>query len=164
MKLAKLFAVRSFIFWGITPCSLLEFNRCFEGTWRLDIQGRQISKARKQHEAVNTLLVAYLTLLSCLAYSPNLKMNARCPSETFVEFRRTTCCYIPKENPFISTAMRTSDPTCSSCAPFEAENASYFDVQLRPLHITEGLFPQSILPSCGFGVLEYSASIIREDA
>jgi hypothetical protein len=38
-----------------------------------------------------------LLLVSCLAYSPNLKMEATCSSETSVDFQRTTRHYIPEE-------------------------------------------------------------------
>jgi hypothetical protein len=33
--------MKSIIFWDMTPCSLLSFNRCFEGTYRLHLQGRR---------------------------------------------------------------------------------------------------------------------------
>jgi hypothetical protein len=32
--------MKSFIFWDITPCSPLQVNRIFGGTWRLHLQGR----------------------------------------------------------------------------------------------------------------------------
>jgi hypothetical protein len=35
------------------------------------------------------LLVAYFTLVSCLAYSSTLNMEASCSSEMSVEFQRT---------------------------------------------------------------------------
>jgi hypothetical protein len=39
---------KSTIFWDITPCSPLEVNRLFGGTYRLHLQGRRISRARNQ--------------------------------------------------------------------------------------------------------------------
>jgi hypothetical protein len=39
------------VLWVITPCSLLETNRHFEGTCRLHRQGRKISETRIQYEA-----------------------------------------------------------------------------------------------------------------
>jgi hypothetical protein len=36
---------------SITPCSLLKVNRCFEGTCRLNLQGRRIIRARNQRES-----------------------------------------------------------------------------------------------------------------
>jgi hypothetical protein len=42
----NIFLVKSIIFWDIMRCSLLSFNRRFEGTYRLHLQGR-ISRFRK---------------------------------------------------------------------------------------------------------------------
>jgi hypothetical protein len=39
-----------------------------------------------------------LTLVSCLAYSSTLKMEAKCFSETLVDFQRTTRRYIPEDS------------------------------------------------------------------
>jgi hypothetical protein len=38
------------IFWDTTPCSLWKINQSFGGTYRLNLQGRRISRARNQHE------------------------------------------------------------------------------------------------------------------
>jgi hypothetical protein len=35
--------MKSTIFWDITPCSLLRINRCFGGTYCLQLQGQKIS-------------------------------------------------------------------------------------------------------------------------
>jgi hypothetical protein len=43
--------IKNYIFWDITPCSLLKVNRCFGGTCRLHLQRRKISQPRNQHEA-----------------------------------------------------------------------------------------------------------------
>jgi hypothetical protein len=37
-------------FWDITPCSPLKVNRRFEGTYRLQLQGRKISRAKHKLE------------------------------------------------------------------------------------------------------------------
>jgi hypothetical protein len=42
--------MNSAIFWDITPCSPLKFNRRFGRTFLLHLQGRRISQARKQPE------------------------------------------------------------------------------------------------------------------
>jgi hypothetical protein len=42
--------MKSTVFWDITPCGPLKFNRRFRGTCRLHFQGR-ISQARYQHES-----------------------------------------------------------------------------------------------------------------
>jgi hypothetical protein len=43
--------VKRFIFWNITPCSLVKVNRCLGGKYRLHPQGRRVSQARNKHEA-----------------------------------------------------------------------------------------------------------------
>jgi hypothetical protein len=40
--------MESTIFWDITPCSPLKVNRHFGGAYRLQLQGRRISRARNQ--------------------------------------------------------------------------------------------------------------------
>jgi hypothetical protein len=39
--------MKSIIFWDVTPCSPLSFNRRFGGTYRLHLQGKEISSAKK---------------------------------------------------------------------------------------------------------------------
>jgi hypothetical protein len=43
--------VKSCIFWDRKLCTQLKFNRRFEGTYRLHLQGGRITQARNQHEA-----------------------------------------------------------------------------------------------------------------
>jgi hypothetical protein len=43
-------AMKSTIFWDITPCSPLKVNRCFGGTYRPRLHGRRISRARNQQK------------------------------------------------------------------------------------------------------------------
>jgi hypothetical protein len=52
------------------------------------------------------LLATFFMLVSCLAYSSTLKMEATCSPDTLVVFQRTTVPYI-----FIGTDVRTSYPT-----------------------------------------------------
>jgi hypothetical protein len=57
-------------------------------------------------------LATRFTLLSCLAYSSTLQMEAVCSSETSVDFQRTTRRYIPEDrtlHPY--TALPPSLPT-----------------------------------------------------
>jgi hypothetical protein len=42
---------KGLIFWDITLCSPLKFNKRFGGTYRIHLQGRGISQTRYQHEA-----------------------------------------------------------------------------------------------------------------
>jgi hypothetical protein len=62
--------MKSSIFWDITPYSPLKVNLHFGGTYRLHISV--------------ALLATCLTLVSCLAYSSTLKMEATYASETSV--------------------------------------------------------------------------------
>jgi hypothetical protein len=71
---------KSPVFWNITPCRSLKVNRRFGGTCRLHVQGKTISKARNQHEALLTCFM----LVSCLAYCSTLKMEATCSSKMSV--------------------------------------------------------------------------------
>jgi hypothetical protein len=43
--------MNSTIFWDITPCSPLKFNRRFGETYRLHLQCRKMSRARNQRES-----------------------------------------------------------------------------------------------------------------
>jgi hypothetical protein len=43
--------IKSSVFWDITLCSPLKFNRRFGGTCRLHFHSRRISQARNQREA-----------------------------------------------------------------------------------------------------------------
>jgi hypothetical protein len=102
--------MKSCIFWDITPCSPFKVNRRFGGTYR-HRQGRRISHARNQRKSrwqaglcsagaknkPNKKPGCTITLVSCLAYSSTLKMEATCSSETSIDFRRTTRRYIPED-------------------------------------------------------------------
>jgi hypothetical protein len=74
--------VKSSIFWCVTECSPLKVNRHFGEISRLHLQSLTVSQERKENEAGNKV--------SCLAYSPTLKMEVICYSETSVDFERTT--------------------------------------------------------------------------
>jgi hypothetical protein len=78
----------------ITPCSPLKVNRYFGGTCCLHLQGRKIGQARNQREPESK---QSFTLVSCLAYSSTLKMEATCSSETSADFQRTTRRYISED-------------------------------------------------------------------
>jgi hypothetical protein len=72
--------MQSSIFWDITPCSLLKENRRFGGTCP-HLQGR-FSRS----------------LVSCLAYSSTLKIEATCSSETSGATQRITGRHIPEHD------------------------------------------------------------------
>jgi hypothetical protein len=69
--------MNSYIFWDITPRNPLKINRNFRGT-----AGRN-----------SALFVACSVLVSDLAYSSTLKMEATLYSETSIVFQRTTRLY-----------------------------------------------------------------------
>jgi hypothetical protein len=77
--------MKNSVFWDITPCSPLEIKRRLGGTHRLHLQGRRINQARNRYEVGSK-------------QSQTLKMEATCPSETPVDFQRTTRRYIPEES------------------------------------------------------------------
>jgi hypothetical protein len=74
------------IFWDITACSPVRFNRRFGGTYRLHLQGWKISLARNRSEDEWQA-----------SYSSTLKMEAICSSETSLDTQRTTRRYIPED-------------------------------------------------------------------
>jgi hypothetical protein len=43
--------IKGTVFWDTMPCSTLKVNWRFEGTYRLHLQGRRISRARNQRES-----------------------------------------------------------------------------------------------------------------
>jgi hypothetical protein len=51
LDVLKAVVMKCSVFCDITPCSPLKVNRQFGGTCRLHLQGRRISRARKQHES-----------------------------------------------------------------------------------------------------------------
>jgi hypothetical protein len=71
--------MKSIIFWDMTPCSPLSFNRRFGGTYCLHLQGR------RWHSACQLLARWFAEPISS-----TLKKEAICSSETSVETQRTT--------------------------------------------------------------------------
>jgi hypothetical protein len=80
--------MKSSVFWDITLCSSLKVNRPFGATCCLDLKDRRASQAE-------FCLSPAFTLVSCLAYSSTLKMEASFSSETSVDFQRIARRYIP---------------------------------------------------------------------
>jgi hypothetical protein len=50
-EILTVMAVKSSLIWDITPCSQVKIYRRFVGIYRLDLQGRGVSRARNHHEA-----------------------------------------------------------------------------------------------------------------
>jgi hypothetical protein len=61
----RFIAMKSMVFWGMTPCSPLSFNRRFGGTYRLHIQGRRnrFSKPASNQSAACHLLTRWFAEL-----------------------------------------------------------------------------------------------------
>jgi hypothetical protein len=76
--------IKSTVVWHITPCTPLEVNRRFGGTYRFNLQGG-ISRARYQGASKRQ------------AYS-TLKMEVICCFEMSVDFRRNARRYILEDN------------------------------------------------------------------
>jgi hypothetical protein len=79
-------------------CSSVELYRHFEENYHLYIQGRRVSEAGNQQ------------FVFCLAYSSTVNMEALCPSETFVDFRRTTLQYEPEDRTLRSHCCENLKP------------------------------------------------------
>jgi hypothetical protein len=43
--------IKSFVFWGIQPCTLVKVDQCFGGPYCLLLQGSILSRTRNQYEA-----------------------------------------------------------------------------------------------------------------
>jgi hypothetical protein len=79
--------------------SPFKVDRRFGGTCCLHLQSQGISQTGKQSESwwhAWLYLPLAFTLVSCLAYSSNHKMEAACSSETSVDFQRISRRYIPE--------------------------------------------------------------------
>jgi hypothetical protein len=81
--------MKSIIFWDMTPCSPLSFNRRFGGSYRLHLQGRRnrFIKTSKQAGGKQNEPI-----------SLTLKIEAICSSETSVETERNTWRHIPEDD------------------------------------------------------------------
>jgi hypothetical protein len=44
--------MKSPVFWNVTPCNPMKFNRRFGETYRLYLHGRKISRAKNQSESM----------------------------------------------------------------------------------------------------------------
>jgi hypothetical protein len=60
--------MNSFIFWDIAQCGPLKVSKGFGGTYRMYLQVRRVSQARKTHEARNKQRVDCFVLVSSFAY------------------------------------------------------------------------------------------------
>jgi hypothetical protein len=98
--------IKSTIFWDITPCSPLNVNRRFGGTYRLHLQGRRISRERNQRER-RCQEPSRLILL------PWRRRQYVTPKHRLI-FNGLHGVISQKIVLFITTAVRTSNPTKSN--------------------------------------------------
>jgi hypothetical protein len=83
----------------MTPCSLVEVYRVFGDAYCLHLQSKRVKEAKARFSHVARSVCFFL--VACLTYSPTLKMEAVCFSETLVNFYQPTRRYI------LVTAVRT---------------------------------------------------------
>jgi hypothetical protein len=62
--------MKCFIFWDITLCNPLKVNGLFGGTYRLQLQGQQISRAVNQGESAKLVTCIYAGFLLGLFFDP----------------------------------------------------------------------------------------------
>jgi hypothetical protein len=117
--------MKSSIFWDITPCSPLNVNRHFGGTYRL--------------------LTTSFTLVTCLAYSSTLKMEATCSSETSVDIRLTTWREIPDDITLQSKPLVTKHDTEHSPEPVACTSHPYNKFLYDPNGRSSSSFPTTFL-------------------
>jgi hypothetical protein len=86
--------VKSTIFWDVAPYHLLEVYPCFRGIYCLHLQGQRVRQA------------ACFLLITCLAYSLALKMEAVHPFRMLVNFHQTTLRHIPEDRTLVSNLLQ----------------------------------------------------------
>jgi hypothetical protein len=119
---------KSSIFWHITPCISLKFNRRFEGTYRLHLQGR-ISRTGYQHESKVANKTFTLVFLHCLVFEP--EDGGDVFLRNFGSFSTDyTALYPQKMEHFVTIAMRTSNPTWHGTPTFVCQLISLSDLVL----------------------------------
>jgi hypothetical protein len=98
------------VFWDITPCSPLKGNRQFRGTYLIHLWGRRARNRPEIRWQAEVCLPPTFALVSCLAYSSILKMEALYSSEALEHFSGLQGVISQKTGLFIITAVRTSNP------------------------------------------------------
>jgi hypothetical protein len=87
--------MKSIIFWGMMPCSLLSMKRRFGGTYRLHLQGRRHNFSKNQE--ASRWQEFCLLVLGKIIFS-TLKMEAICSSETSLDTQQTTRRHTPEDD------------------------------------------------------------------
>jgi hypothetical protein len=101
-------------FWDNTLYSPLKVSRTFRGTYCLRLQGRRINLTLRSTFMQDTSKVCIppaFTMVSCLAYSSIVKMEAIFPPKRRLAFNGLHDIMSQKIVRFITTAERTSNPT-----------------------------------------------------
>jgi hypothetical protein len=93
--------MKSIIFWDMTPCSPLSFNRHLEEHIASIFRVEEIGSANQQTST--WLQPACVACWFSEPISSTLKMEAICPSETSVETKRTTRRHIPEDDTLENT-------------------------------------------------------------
>jgi hypothetical protein len=101
----------------ITPCSPLSVNRRFGGTYRRNLQGRKISRARYQRES------------SCSTYLWTLRWRWNVPLKRRLNLNGLHGVISQKMVLFITTALRSSNLQISCC------RRSWHCVRISDVHL-----------------------------
>jgi hypothetical protein len=84
--------LKSIIFWDVTPCSLLSYNRRFGGTYRLHLPGRKNNFSKQVASLPPACMLVLAEIIS------TLKMEAISSSQTSVATQQTTRRHIPEDD------------------------------------------------------------------
>jgi hypothetical protein len=108
--------LKSTVVLDVTPCSPVEVDRRFGGTYCLNLQGWTVSQARNQEQTGDKQmgLAAYLLPIFCLAHCSTLKMEATRSSKTSADFYRITRRCNPEGRTLHTHCLVTSTPTTST--------------------------------------------------
>jgi hypothetical protein len=147
----------SSIFGDITPCSLLKVNRHFRGTFHLHLQGWRLCQARNQHEAgskqhcllhagfykhvgTHTSIILKSTIFWDITPCSPMRVNRRfgehiawrwrwyVPPKSWSTLNRLHGIISQKMVLFVTTGMRTSNPTSIILSLFHIHSAYIFQI------------------------------------
>jgi hypothetical protein len=98
--------------WNLTPCNPIEVHLCFGGICRLHLQGRRKIQARNQREVLTCYLLRAGLIFG--RFIRTWKWRRYVPLKRRLTFEGLHGVTSQKTAFFITTAVRTSDPTIRS--------------------------------------------------
>jgi hypothetical protein len=112
--------LKSSIFWDIMQCSPLKVNQCFRGTCQLPSSGSKYKTSKKKNSMKAggrwLCLPPAFMLVSCSAHSLTWRWRRHVPPKCHLTFNRLHGIISQKTELFITTAVRTLNPTWPSVA------------------------------------------------